>query len=431
MRPAHSLILRVTVIVTVLITFLCIESCGPSAKISNRNLAYLYSPGSNFIHPDYRVVNISPDTSRLFFRIPGDELLYMKSDTGQGFNSSFSVGFRLLASLESKELIDTGVVYFESQRIEDSVYYISDHIDFRAKTGFDYVMQVTITDHNKNQAVSSFVSIDRTGRQSPNNFLVLDKTHGTPVYGDHVNDAIEIEVISLVSEKDSMWLRYFTNVHPLPRPPFSSTDFKTISYSSDHAEWIRVGRGQRLELRDEGIYHFQYDTTEKEGLSVIRFGTDYPEITSASELIEPLRFLTTREEYDRLRASRNKKEAVDKYWLTLSGNRDRGRVLIRSYYSRVQFANRNFGSYLEGWKSDRGLIYIIFGPPSSVYISSESESWNYGQLNSYSSLIFTFDKVNNPFTNQDYHLRRADYYEVPWYRAVESWRSGRVVNDSY
>ena len=98
---------------------------------------------------------------------------------------------------------------------------------------------------------------------------------------------------------------------------------------------------------------------------------------------------------------------------------------------KSEFSNRFFSSYLEGWKTDRGLVYIIFGPPSSVYISDDSESWNYGQQNNYSSLIFTFDKVNNPFTGKDYHMRRAEYYEVPWYKAVDTWRSGRVVNDSY
>ena len=38
------------------------------------------------------------------------------------------------------------------------------------------------------------------------------------------------------------------------------------------------------------------------------------------------------------------------------------------YFDRIDFANRNFsrGSLLEGWKTDRGKVYIILGPPDNI-----------------------------------------------------------------
>ena len=33
------------------------------------------------------------------------------------------------------------------------------------------------------------------------------------------------------------------------------------------------------------------------------------------------------------------------------------------YYRRVAYANENFSHYVEGWKSDRGMVFIILGPP--------------------------------------------------------------------
>jgi len=33
------------------------------------------------------------------------------------------------------------------------------------------------------------------------------------------------------------------------------------------------------------------------------------------------------------------------------------------HYRRVQYANDHFGSTVPGWKTDRGRIYIVFGPP--------------------------------------------------------------------
>ena len=40
--------------------------------------------------------------------------------------------------------------------------------------------------------------------------------------------------------------------------------------------------------------------------------------------------------------------------------------LMEEYYNRVAFSNRNFGNYEPGWKSDRGMVYIIFGAPDNV-----------------------------------------------------------------
>ena len=38
------------------------------------------------------------------------------------------------------------------------------------------------------------------------------------------------------------------------------------------------------------------------------------------------------------------------------------------YFDRIDFANRNFsrGSLFEGWKTDRGKVYIILGPPDNI-----------------------------------------------------------------
>ena len=36
------------------------------------------------------------------------------------------------------------------------------------------------------------------------------------------------------------------------------------------------------------------------------------------------------------------------------------------YYARVEYAKKNFQSFLEGWRTDRGMVYIRFGPPQNV-----------------------------------------------------------------
>jgi GWxTD domain-containing protein len=36
------------------------------------------------------------------------------------------------------------------------------------------------------------------------------------------------------------------------------------------------------------------------------------------------------------------------------------------HYRRIVYANRHFGTHVPGWKSDRGRIYIMYGPPDEI-----------------------------------------------------------------
>jgi len=57
------------------------------------------------------------------------------------------------------------------------------------------------------------------------------------------------------------------------------------------------------------------------------------------------------------------------------------------YYRRIAYANENFSSYIEGWRSDRGMVYTILGAPNNIdrhpfeYDSKPYEIWEYYELN--------------------------------------------------
>jgi GWxTD domain-containing protein len=161
---------------------------------------------------------------------------------------------------------------------------------------------------------------------------------------------------------------------------------------------------------------------ETEGYTLFCVYDGYPRINTTGRMLEPLRYLTLGQEYKQLAESLQPKEAVDNFWLSLSGGADRAVEMIRNYYGRVEDANRFFFSFCEGWKTDRGMIYIIFGPPNVVYRSGQAEFWTYGEVNNYRSMEFVFIKVINPFTGNDYILQRQENYKPYWYNAVQQWR---------
>lgn len=60
---------------------------------------------------------------------------------------------------------------------------------------------------------------------------------------------------------------------------------------------------------------------------------------------------------------------------------------MESYYARVDYANKTFKHYIEGWRTDMGMVYIIFGPPNNVdrhpfdVDAKPYEIWTYYDLN--------------------------------------------------
>lgn len=85
---------------------------------------------------------------------------------------------------------------------------------------------------------------------------------------------------------------------------------------------------------------------------------------------------------------KEKKERFDQFWKERDPSpRTKKNEAFIDFYSRVLYANQNFSSYAEGWLTDMGMIFIIFGPPSSVDRQSNFSDnrrvviWRYGNNN--------------------------------------------------
>ena len=118
----------------------------------------------------------------------------------------------------------------------------------------------------------------------------------------------------------------------------------------------------------------------------------------------------------------DKKKAVEQFWISISGDENRAKNMIKLYYNRVQNANINFTADREGWMTDRGMIYIIYGTPDVVYRDQYMETWQYGNYKNNKAITFNFYKVNNPFTTNLYVMQRNEEYKYSWMKAVSVWR---------
>ena len=123
----------------------------------------------------------------------------------------------------------------------------------------------------------------------------------------------------------------------------------------------------------------------------------------------------------------NKKLALDQYWINMTKDEEKAKSLIREYFRQVEFANILFSDFKQGWMTDRGMIYIVMGPPQEVYFNSDRETWIYDGMNSNSKINFTFARVKNILTPNYYVLNRSRAYQPEWFKGITLWRSGSMA----
>ena len=124
-----------------------------------------------------------------------------------------------------------------------------------------------------------------------------------------------------------------------------------------------------------------------------------------------------------MKAAKGDKKAFDRVILSVTGNTERAKNLMRNYFKRVEWANYYFTSYKEGWKTDRGMIYILFGLPEEVYKFSDREVWNYKSPSL--KVTFNFVKSSTLFDPDNYVLIREKKFQETWYEKVDLWRNAR------
>ena len=407
--------------------FVVIFSCDTARK-NSKAPAVSYKHETNTIHPEFTVFHSSDSISELHFKISSKELLYMRAD-GINFSSNVLISYLLIPSYDSKEVIDSASVRLIDINNDNSIKELIGKINVKAISTLKYFLRVTVFDINRNIKVASVLSVDKENNLTRQNFLVTSKALNVPIFHNYIKTEEALVLNYRIKMAATVFVRYYNREFPLAAPPFSITDPKPFQYAPDSVFAIQLSNQGIADFipTKKGFYHFQIDTTKRDGLTLFNFSENFPDIKRADEMVPPLRFITSKQEFEEISLSANPKAAIEKFWLNCSGSQERAKEIIRKYYNRVKDANLFFTSYLEGWKTDRGMIYLIFGAPNVIYRTENSEIWIYGEeSNAFNSLRFSFLKVTNPFSDNDLTLERSTLYQQKWTTSVDIWRQGRT-----
>lgn len=99
--------------------------------------------------------------------------------------------------------------------------------------------------------------------------------------------------------------------------------------------------------------------------------TGFP--TNAKELdlmIDQLLYIATDDQLSKVESAKTNEEKQKRFiefWKSKdpSPNTPKNELMIE-YYRRIQTANERYSHYIDGWKTDMGMVYIIFGEPDNI-----------------------------------------------------------------
>ena len=410
------------------LSVLLLIGCGGGDRWQGDGVDYFEETSQSF-DPSFRVYHPSPDSSVLFFRVQHDQLLYARPATQDPFRAEVKVRARLIGKDGALLSVDSTLLKDEGRDQKGRSWgALRLGAPSQMKKGS---LKVEAEDMNRDRSSRERLSFDRKGPNAPQNFLPFRPKDGMPFFKDHFPDGkkVALRYERQDPKMDRIQVGVYQREFPLPPPPFVDEGFRSFDQDPDSVFSIVPDSGQTFSTKapDSGFYNFQADKDAgQNGYALFNFSKGHPQVTSVKGLLGPIRYLTSESEFEKLRSSDDLKAAVDSFWIDKGGSEERGRRLIQAYYSRVETANRHFTSHLEGWKTDRGLIHVIFGKPARVEPKGKVEEWIYGEESEIMTLSFEFSKVKNPFSSNDKALDRSPMYKSSWYRAVEAWRNGRV-----
>lgn len=382
-----------------LAVILLFSTLANAQPLRDLNFNYLYKPTEEFILK-WKIVNLD-NQLKIYYSL--------ETPAGERTLETYSLQVEIRNELSDKEGTNLG----------DEVPGGSE----KNKSGF-FILD---SSHAGKIAVMKIFRIGRSGKTVTLFYKSIPSSTTPALFSDagpvietftRIHDRVTIQGFS--NEKPLL-LSYYDSEFPAAGPPFSTAQGRVSAILKPDSSFISTSNTP-LTFTKKGLYLAQRDTASAVGLA-FRVEDDYPKLGKLESLHGPMIYICTKLEYDKLRAAGTDKGQFDKVILSITGNTDRAKIFMRNYFKRVEQANTYFSSYKEGWKTDRGMIYIIYGVPDGVYLSGEREVWEY--KNTTYKGRFTFVRSATLFDPENYVLLREKKFSDDWYQMIDLWRKAR------
>lgn len=416
--------------ITLFFFILLLAACQTRRTYTSKPSRSVVNPDSDLLEVNAVAYHINDSVTTVFTEIVNENLIYKRPDTTFAFYAEVKVSYKLLAEHNSRKIIDSGSYYLKDRAVEKvDVKSITSQFFIKSSPGVDAYLDLQVFDLNKKTIYSKGLNIYKQNMSGSQNYLV--RNNGRVCFKNNFLEGDDLEVETNNSQTDELTVSCFFREFTQALPPFSSKQPDEFKYRPDSVFTIKLNSGKfTVTMPPKGFYQVSKSKNDFNGLTLYTYDKTFPGVSNSEEMINCTRYIMSKDEFEQCKTAVDKKAAIDKFWISLGGSNERAKELLKRYYGRVKEANKYYTGYTQGWKTDRGMIFIVFGQPTNTYKRKGSEVWVYGQETNPNSIHFVFDKTENPFSDNDYILERSQFFKDPWYTAVDYWRQGHVYTNN-
>jgi len=422
-----SKVVNSRLIVTSGVFIILMACCSPFMKLSNINLAHKYTPEPGVINPSYRIMHQEMDSSMLIISIPSENLLYSRSAREDYFIAQFELTMRIYTDFDSKKPTSVRQVLFADTLFHDDARIVQKTASLPLALRNQYTIHILLEDQNRKSSHQSIMRVNKMGRFSPGFFSINQKDSSNEYnYPFVVPTGQQFTISHSRIRGFSMQVNRYELMTAIPTAPYVMQDGEatgSMQFLSDSTFMVHFSDGKATTaFSSKGLYRFHEPGNPENGFTISSFWNSYPEMASGDNFLKPLRYITSLMEYDALFALGSPRLAAERFWTRVAGNPDRAQSIMNRYNTRVIFANQKFSSHFPGWQTDRGMIYIIYGPPDMVFENDKNENWYYSEGVNNPATEFIFVKTDNILSDNHWVLVRDQKYRNSWNQAVDRWR---------
>ena len=411
--------------------FLFIGIIFSQRQPSNTGMSGNPLKGNNFIRQYqlsvYTVASESSDSIRVlsYLSIPNHVLQFVKSS--KGFKASYEATIsikRKKGDLVGRKNWSNDLItktYLESTSKEIFNIHFN---EFRVPLGEDYIISAELLDRDSNSSgiISKNLKLKKHSKDlslySP---FFLDYLNGDwglidneiPLFRNILGEQLvrttvfvsgkvspgpyDIDVIVTNPKKQQLWEKTFQSVA-------QNNYFEKRIIIPDEISQQGLRSKVDIILKQNGK-----QKKESVILSISRLGIS-SSVGNISQAIQNMRYILDDDEWKKLsKAKSDEQERLFiEYWLSRDPTPEtKENELMDEYFSRINYSNVNFKTYTDGWKSDMGMIYILFGPPDDLEVYNDplsrmyQQRWHYYRINKFFDFVdengFGDYKLTTPF----------------------------------
>lgn len=419
---------KANISICVIICIILIQACvgvQPQSQTSRPssykyNFASRYNPSSAEIQPEVRIFAKSKTEALVFYKIPTNEI--QKTVNTIDDDARLIVKYTL-RNADNFAIVDSGTVV-NMINLKQTNEEFNSYFTVNTPNQENYKIIISIYGEKANTGKRLLEDIEL--KQNNEVFFlpkILKKNEEEVLYTNFINSNNTYKLSSNICGP-IVKIDYYKITEHVHLPPYYIAPSQNVDATPDSTFTYTLS--DSIKFNKKGIYFIREQNQSSGGLCLINIDDYFPEIKTVESMLEPLKLLTTNKEYKEIANSENLKQAIDYFWLTKSQSQKFAKEQIRVFYNRVALANKYFSENKEGWKTDRGMIYIMFGPPSIINISTNQEEWFYGEDPDVAGIFFLFTRTETPSYNKSWILHRDANYQTVWAQALQIWRSGKI-----